>query len=182
MTTTLVAYASKHGSTREIAQRIADRLSAGGLATETLPVESVGKVESYDAVVLGSALYMFHWMGTAKSFVGRNRRALGSRPLWLFSSGPIGPEVDEKGNRQLDVCGPRERDELDRTLRPRDHRVFFGAWSKDNKPIGFWENMVRFMPAARDSMPYGDFRDWQAIEAWADGIAAELRAAKAASR
>jgi len=179
----LVAYASKHGSTKGIAERIAHRLGAAGLAAEALPVAAVRAVEGYDAVVLGSALYMFHWMKDATSFARRNRAALSSRPLWLFSSGPFGPEtVDKEGRDLLKVSGPKEIEELRRMLHPRDHRVFFGAWDRRNKPIGFWERMVQVMPAGRASMPDGDFRDWPSIEAWADGIAAELSKTAPASQ
>ena len=172
----LVAYASKHGSTKGIAERIAKRLTAAGLAAEALPVESVRSVEGYDAVVLGSALYMFHWLKDATAFASQNRRALSARPVWLFSSGPFGPEpLDKKGNKKLEVSGPRELDQLRAMLNPRDHRVFWGAWSRSNKPIGFWERMVNVMPAGRASMPDADFRDWPNIETWADGIAAKLR-------
>jgi menaquinone-dependent protoporphyrinogen oxidase len=175
----LVAYASRHGSTRGIAVRIAARLCAAGLKAEALPVNAVRDVGQYDAVVLGSALYLFHWLGEAKSFARRNQAALAGRPVWLFSSGPFGPDrIDEKGQDKLEVSGPRELDELRRTLRPRDHRVFFGAWGRRNKPVGFWERMVKIMPAAKAAMPDGDFRDWPNIDAWADGIAAALTAAR----
>jgi menaquinone-dependent protoporphyrinogen oxidase len=172
---TLVAYATKHGSTKGIAERIAARLRAAGLEAEVLPVGEVADVKAYDAVVLGSALYMFHWLAEAKSFAGRNRQDLAARPLWLFSSGPFGPEpLDKEGRDKLTVSGPKELDELRASLRPRDHRVFWGAWDRRNKPIGFWERMVNLMPAGRAGMPDADFRDWPNIEAWADGIAAEL--------
>jgi menaquinone-dependent protoporphyrinogen oxidase len=170
-----VTYASKHGSTKGIAERIAGRLDADGLVAEALPVSDVRAVEGYDAVVLGSALYMFHWLKDATSFARRNRAALSGKPLWLFSSGPFGPEkVDPQGRNKLDVSGPRELEHLREMLHPRDHRVFFGAWDRRNKPIGFWERMVHVMPAGRASMPDGDFRDWPTIDAWADGIAADL--------
>jgi menaquinone-dependent protoporphyrinogen oxidase len=171
----LVAYASKHGSTKGIAERIAERLAGAGLKAEALPVEAVGDVNAYDGAVLGSALYMFHWLGDARSFARRNRAALAGKPLWLFSSGPIGPDkVDKQGRDVRDVSGPRELDELRRTLRPRDHRVFFGAWDIRSKPVGFWERMAKIMPATKSSMPDGDFRDWANIDAWADGIAAQV--------
>jgi menaquinone-dependent protoporphyrinogen oxidase len=171
----LVAYASKHGSTREIAGRIAARLSGAGLQAEALPVGEVRDLASFDAVVLGSALYMFHWLGEAKAFARRNRAALAGKPVWLFSSGPLGPEpLDRQGRDKLEVSGPRELDELRQTLRPRDHRVFWGAWSRASKPIGFLERAVLALPAGRASLPDADFRDWPNIDAWADDIAAGL--------
>ena len=62
-------------------------------------------------------------------------------------------------------------------LHPRAHQVFFGAWSRKYKPIGFMERLVMLMPAARGAFPDNDLRDWPKIEAWADGIAVELKTA-----
>jgi menaquinone-dependent protoporphyrinogen oxidase len=176
---TLVAYASKHGSTRGIAERIAERLRSAGLEAQALPVKAVEDVAPYDSVVLGSALYMFHWMNEAKAFARRNRGALAGRPVWLFSSGPFGPETkDKQGRDVLDVAGPREIDELREMLHPRDHQVFFGAWDRSNKPIGLSEHLMQIMPAAKAALPEGDFRDWPRIEAFADQISAELLRSK----
>jgi menaquinone-dependent protoporphyrinogen oxidase len=174
----LVAYASKHGSTRGIAERIADRLRAAGLEADVLPVKAVRDLATYDAFVLGSALYMFHWMKEARSFAGRNRGVLARKPIWLFSSGPI-ETVDKQGRDPLQVSGPKEVEQLREMLRPRDHQVFFGAWDRLNKPIGFTERVVNMMPAARAAFPDADLRDWSRIEAWADGIAQELQKATA---
>jgi menaquinone-dependent protoporphyrinogen oxidase len=179
----LVAHATKHGSTRGIAERIAERLCAAGLTAEALPVAGVRDFRGYDAVVLGSAIYMFHWLGEARSFARRHRADLAARPLWLFSSGPLGPEPLDKGGRdKLEVSGPRELGELRRDLNPRDHRVFWGAWSRDNRPIGFWERLTYVLPALRAGLPDADFRDWPNIEAWADEIAAELSPAVRGAR
>jgi menaquinone-dependent protoporphyrinogen oxidase len=178
----LVVYATRHGSTRGIAERIAQRLGAAGLQVETHPVEEVRDVRPYDAVVLGCALYMFRWLKEGTAFARRNRAALASRPLWLFSSGPTGDDrVNKEGRDVLEVSGPKEIDQLRATLHPRDHRVFFGAWDKSYKPIGFAEKFVNLMPAARDAIPSGDWRDWPLIEAWADEIAAELTGRASAS-
>ena len=120
---------------------------------------------------------MFHWMKEARSFASHYRSVLATRPVWLFSSGPIGPEKTDKQGRDVrEVAGPRELPELVDAAHPRDHRVFFGAWDRSAKPIGLTERVMRLMPAARSAMPDGDFRDWPEIEAWADGIAAELAA------
>ena len=69
---------------------------------------------------------------------------------------------------------PREFDELVASLSPRGERVFFGAYDAAQKPIGLAERVTRAMPAAREALPEGDFRDWDEIEAWARGIATEL--------
>ena len=171
----LVAYATRHGATRGIAERIAERLRAGGLEAEARPVAEVRDVTRYDAFVVGGAAYMFHWLGDATKFVQRNRALLAGRPTWLFSSGPIGTDtVDEEGRDVLVVCVPKEFAELRDAIHPRGEMVFFGAIDPAARPIGLAERLVSLMPAARGAFPKGDFRDWPAIDAWADAIAHDL--------
>jgi len=171
----LVAYASRHGATRGIAERIAETLLVAGLDAEAQPADSIRSVADYDAVVIGSAAYMFHWMKEATAFVRRNRAGLATRPVWLFSSGPLGTDaLDAKGRDQKVAAIPREVAELSDSIKARDHHVFFGAFERDRRPVGLAERLVSKLPAATEGMPYGDFRDWPEIEAWATGIAREL--------
>jgi menaquinone-dependent protoporphyrinogen oxidase len=176
----LVAYASRHGATRGIAERIAGTLERTGLDVTLQPVESVGPVDGYGAFVIGSAAYMGGWLGEATTFVRRHRDLLADRPVWLFSSGPTGTEaVDAKGRDQLKASEPKEFAEFARTIRPREKRVFFGAYDPDAEPAGLAEGLMarfmRFAPAVRQALPAGDFRDWPAIEAWAESIARVLQ-------
>jgi menaquinone-dependent protoporphyrinogen oxidase len=154
----LVAYASKYGATEGIARRIADILHREGYLTKASPIEQAEHLAAYDAAVLGSAVYYGSWLKEAVEFVHRNRSALALRPVWLFSSGPLGEHVED-GEPQ-----PKEIAELRALLQPRDHRTFFGAL--DHAKLSFAERMV--VKAVR--APGGDFRDWDAIEAWAKGI------------
>lgn len=172
----LVAYASRHGATKGIAERVARRLERSGLEVTLERADRVRQVEGYDAFVVGGCAYMFHWAKECTAFVRRNARVLEARPTWLFSSGPLGTDlVDEKGQDVFVTTRPREFDELAARVQPRDQRIFFGAWDTHAKPIGVMERFMALMPAARNAMPDGDFRDWPAIEAWADGIAGDLR-------
>lgn len=174
----LVAYATRHGATAGIAERIAAGLTQAGLSAEARPVEDIRDIEPYDAVVLGGAAYMAHWLKPVVTFCRRHRAQLAARPVWLFSSGPLGTDlVDKHGNNVLETGRPKEFDELTTLLHPRGEQVFFGAYNPDAPPIGLGERLVRHIPAAREAMPDGDFRDWPAIEAWAAQIATELRAA-----
>jgi menaquinone-dependent protoporphyrinogen oxidase len=178
----LVAYASKAGSTKGIAEFIGERLSEHGMQVDVLPVDSVQKVENYDAFVVGSAVYMFHWVKEAKRFVLRNGTLLATRPVWLFSSGPVGlQKADSKGRdlRDVSVSGPKEIDELREAARPRDHRVFFGALHSDRLggTMGLAYKFIRRSKTMRESMPDGDYRDWEEVETWALGIAEALSAA-----
>lgn len=174
----LVAYATRHGSTAGIAEKIADTLRAAGLSADAVPVKEVRALDDYDAVVIGGAAYMLHWLKDATAFTRRHREELLQRPVWLFSSGPLGTDlVDDDGKDVREACRPREFEKLTAVLHPRGERVFFGAWDPEAPPASLGERMLRHLPASRDAMPAGDFRDWPAIEAWARDIAAELRAA-----
>jgi len=177
----LVAYATRHGSTRGIAERIADRLRGDGVEAEARPVSDVRDADRYDAFVIGGAAYMFHWLKDATAFVEHNQALLASRPTWLFASGPIGTDkVDKEGRDVLVMSVPKEFPRLRELVHARGERVFFGALDPNAKPIGVAERFMTLMPAARNALPKGDFRDWPVIEAWADEIAAELRVPVAA--
>jgi menaquinone-dependent protoporphyrinogen oxidase len=177
----LVGYASRHGATAGIAERIAAGLREAGLSAEARPISEVSEVGEYDAFVIGAAAYVLHWMKDATRFVKRHRRLLAERPVWLFSSGPLGTDlVDEKGRDIFEATRPKEFDELKGLVHPSGERVFFGAWDPDAPPVGLGERLVSRMPAARTAIPAGDFRDWPAIDAWAADIARELHAAEAA--
>ena len=173
----LVAYATRHGSTAGIAERIAVGLRRAGLTATVSHVKDVREVTPYDAVVLGGPSYMFHWLRDASRFAHHHRAHLRERPVWLFSSGPLGTDlVDAEGHDVLEASRPREFDELTTLLQPRGEKVFFGAYDPDAPPVGLGERMVRHLPAARTALPAGDFRDWAAIDAWATEIAQALGA------
>jgi menaquinone-dependent protoporphyrinogen oxidase len=160
--TVLVTYASKHGTTQEIAENIILKLRQLGQTAEILTVNAVDNLGAYEAVVIGSAIYYGSWLKEATEFVRRHREELGSRPTWLFSVGPLGTEVKDTEEQ------PKELAEL-RTMVPiRGHKLFFGAL--DRSQLSFPERMV--VKAVR--APEGDFRDWKAIGEWAEAIAHEL--------
>ncbi len=172
----LVGYATRHGATHGIAERIGTRLREAGIEADVRPIEAVRDPTQYDAFVIGGAAYMFHWLRDATAFVKRHRAILAGRPVWLFSSGPLGTEpVDEKGQDVLVTTIPKEFPELRALVKPRAEQVFFGAWDPAYPAVGLTEQLVRRMPAMNDALPAGDFRDWPAIDAWADTIAADLR-------
>ncbi len=162
----LVSAASRHGSTAEIAAAIGDELRARGLDVTVLAPEFVGNVREFDAVVLGSAVYTGHWLDPASEFVARSEAALSSRPVWLFSSGPVG----DPSRKLVEKMGgdPVELPELRERTRAREHRVFPGKLdgSKLSLPQRLACMLFRFG---------GDFRDWPAIRRWAAEIAAGLQ-------
>lgn len=170
-TRVLVAYATHHGATRGIAERITARLHRSGLEADVRRVDEAGDIASYDAFVIGSAVYAFHWVKEANAFVRRQGSLLAAKPLWLFSSGPLASDDPEAAKAD---AVPREIAELMLRLKAREHCVFAGAYDPSARPIGLIERITRLMPAARDALPVGDFRDWDEIDAWADSIAGQL--------
>lgn len=170
----LVAYASKHGATSEIAERIAQTLTAAGHQAEARPVRQAGDLGVFDGFVVGSATYATHWLKDATAFVTSNRDLLAQRPVWLFSDGPLGTEVtDAEGADLRAAAEPKEISGFQEAIHPRDHRVFFGALDPDR--LTFAERTLRKLPAARAILPEGDFRDWGEIEDWARSIAEDSR-------
>jgi menaquinone-dependent protoporphyrinogen oxidase len=160
--TVLVAYASKHGSTQGIAERIAEQLLQLGREAEARPVDAVENPGSYEAFVIGSAIYYGSWLKEATEWMRRNRAALAQHPVWLFSVGPLGTEIQDAEQQ------PKEMAEFQQAIRPREQRNFFGALV--HSKLSFAERvMVKAVRA-----PEGDFRDWQAIDAWAASIARAL--------
>jgi menaquinone-dependent protoporphyrinogen oxidase len=186
MTKVLVVYASRHGATRGIAERIGDVLRTEGLEVNVAPADHVAGVGGADAVVVGSGVYMGSWLKEAIEFIKRNEVTLADLPLWLFSSGPIPGSSKDKGPSRdpiADALGPEEGPgsggrkkiaEITAATHSRDHRVFLGAFDPNDPPKAMSERLVRMMPAAKNVLPPGDFRDWDAIEAWAREIAATL--------
>jgi len=169
----LVAYASKYGATEGIAQRIVETLRQRGLEADVRSCKDVDKASGYDAYVVGSATYEFNWRRSARKFVERNAEVLAAKPTWLFASGPVGTEtVDKEGNDVLKGAEPKQFTEYEDLVHPRGKQVFRGAYHHDK--IRGADRIITWMPAIRDIMPEGDFRDWDAIDAWATAIADEL--------
>jgi menaquinone-dependent protoporphyrinogen oxidase len=167
----LVAYATKYGSTEGIAKRIAAKLTEQGLLVDARRVETVDDVRGYDAFVVGSAVYIGSWLKDAVQFVELNQPVLSTRPLWIFSSGPIGVSTTDAQGRDVRTSAVRkEVVDLIGSLAARDHRVFFGALDRSKLRIG--DRLITAMPVFPGSE--GDFRDWNEIDAWSKTIGEEL--------
>jgi menaquinone-dependent protoporphyrinogen oxidase len=172
MTTTLrvlVAVASRHGSTADLGRALARDLATASerrgvdLSAVAVPAQQHPDPVPFDAVVLGSAVYAGRWLEPAREYAAHHAPALRGRPLWLFSSGPI-------GEPPFPPDEPHDAAPLAAITGARGHRVFPGRL--DPSLLSFGERaMVTAMRA-----PVGDFRDWDAVAAWADEIAAVLTA------
>ena len=163
----LVAYATRYGSTREVAEAVATTLRERGLAVDCEPMAAVRSLEGYRAVVLGAPFYMSRWHKDARSFVARHRHALIGLPAAVFALGPFHDNEKEF----LDV-----RQQLDKALAGYPWlaltatAIFGGKF--DPAALRFPYTLI---PALKN-LPASDIRDWTKIRAWADEVATTLHA------
>jgi menaquinone-dependent protoporphyrinogen oxidase len=163
----LVAYASRHHGTAEIAAEIAGVLRTEGFQVDLEAAADVLTIEPYGAAIIGSAVYMFHWESPALELVRRERMALGGRPVWLFSSGPVG---DGRSTRHPEtVPHPGDVDELAGEIGARGRAMFGGRVDSQQGGLA----MAIMAKAGLE----GDWRDLPRVRAWALEIASTLRGA-----
>lgn len=162
----LVAYATRQGSTREVAEAVAATLRERGLETDLRPMRDVRNLEPYQGIVLGAAIYMFRLHKDAHRFLSRHREALGLRPVAIFAMGPFHNEEKEWQGVRL---------QLDNELAkfpwftPVAQEIFGGKF--DPATLRFPYNLVPYLKR----LPASDIRDWEAIRAWASTLAEKLR-------
>lgn len=162
---TLIAYATKYGSTKEVAEKIAEALTDENVPTDLFRARDVTDTSQYAAVILGAPLYMFRWHKDARRFLDRNKHSLVDRPAAVFALGPFHNTPEEFKDA---------REQLDKALAafewfsPQAVEVFGGAF--DPNSLGFPFKMI---PAMK-KLPAGDIRDWDAIARWATGLVEEL--------
>lgn len=159
----LVTFASKHGSTAQVAERIAHALLGSGAKVDVLPVREVDDVARYEAVVLGSSVYFGKWATEAIRFVDHNRTALAERSVWLFSVGPLGDQPRSD---------PAEVSCLAALIKAEDHHLFAGALNVSE--LSLLERVI----AKGVKAPAGDFRDWSEIDSWGMTIARQLKSSR----
>jgi menaquinone-dependent protoporphyrinogen oxidase len=164
----LVAYATRYGSTQEVAETVAMTLRESGLEVDLQPLRQVHSIDQYRPVVIGAPLYTFHWQKDALNFLTRYRTALTARPVAIFALGPI--HADEK-----EFQGAREQ--LDKELAkfpwltPAAIEIIGGKF--DPEKFTFPHNLI---PALK-KMPASDVRNWTTIHAWASDLAAQFQPA-----
>lgn len=163
----LVTYATKHGATAEIAEKVGEVLRQSGLTTEVLPVKEVQDLSPYTAVVLGIAVYVGQWRKEAIRFLEEHEQELAERDTWIFSSGPTGEGDPVELMQGWEM--PKGQRPLVERIQPHDFTVFHGSLDLDT--LGFVEKTV----IKNVKAPVGDFRDWEMITKWATAVADTLK-------
>jgi menaquinone-dependent protoporphyrinogen oxidase len=169
-TAVLIGYATRYGSTREVAEAMAAVLRESGCDVKLEQLKNVHSLEGYGAVILGAPLYIGALPTDAKRFLTEQQAALTQRSLAVFALGPLSRDENE-------MRGAREQ--LDKELakypavKPLDVALFSGVF--DPKKLRFPDNLLTVLPASPlHGRPASDERDWTAIRAWAGGLAAKF--------
>jgi menaquinone-dependent protoporphyrinogen oxidase len=149
----LVAYGTKLGGTKGLAEMVGSDLVDLGHEVDVLPAKDVNDIDSYEAVILGGALYYFiSWHKDARDFVKRHKKELQQRPVWLFSSGPLDESATDK-----DIPPIRSVRRAIEQVGARGHVTFGGR-----------------LEEKQGNLPVGDWRDPEHVRSWAEQVSAEL--------
>lgn len=163
----LVTFGSHLGSTEEIAGRIAGVIQAAGAEVTLRTAASPDPIDRFDAFVVGGGTYAGKWHADAVAFVRNHAAALAQKPVWLFSSGPLGAT-----GGTAEPHPPTEMADLVGLVHARGHEIFAGAYARDHVDESELGRLEKFV--AKRFIPEGDWRDWPTIEAWAHQIARDL--------
>ena len=156
----LVTYASKYGSTGGVAEAIGKELCAKGVNADVALIENAGDIRSYQGVVVGSAIYMGKWMSEAIDFVNKNQDILCQMPVAYFLVCiTLSRPTEEKRTQVLSYVDPILK--AVPKVKPVGIGTFAGALNYSNLS---W--LTKKIMKSKGS-PEGDFRDWNAIRAWA---------------
>jgi menaquinone-dependent protoporphyrinogen oxidase len=157
--TILVAYATKHGSTAEVAEEVCRTLRARGAHVDLRPASDVNDLRPYAGVVVGGCLYMGRWHRDARRLLRRRHESLAALPVAVFAMGPQTLEAKPvaMARKQLDKALTKVP-----SVRPVSVAIFGGVVDPAKLRFPF------------NRMKAGDARDWEAIRAWAAEVAALL--------
>jgi menaquinone-dependent protoporphyrinogen oxidase len=166
----LIAYASEHGSTKEIAERIAARIASHQLQTECLPIDRVTDMSPYKYVIVGSAVHNMRWLPPAEKFIHDQQKILSAVPVWTFSVGyPAGIPRILLGKHPEEKEGVELEKYVNKMVQFRKHTLFNGKFDKEH--TGRFFGWIFSLIGGH----FGDSRDWGAIDRWADGVAEEIK-------
>jgi menaquinone-dependent protoporphyrinogen oxidase len=159
----LIAYASKYGATKEIAERMAQVLRRDDLAVDVKEAERVSSLQPFGAIIVGSGIYFSNWLPEANELLESFQDELAAKSVWLFSSG-----LTIKGEPQGWLF-PETLQPLIKKIKPKDIALFGGKVAAEQLSLDDW--LVN--PSLR--IEAGDYRNWAEIEAWANGITHHLK-------
>jgi len=158
----LVAYGSKYGSTKEIAEKIGEVLKQENVKADVLPIKQVKNLAVYKDIIIGTAIYMGFWRRQTVNFLKKNEKLLAERRVWLFATGPSG-KGDPAGLLK-GITVPVTTKQLVDRIKTKGLTVFHGYLNEQKlKP---WEKWI----VKRVGGGLGDFRDWDMITNWAKGV------------
>jgi menaquinone-dependent protoporphyrinogen oxidase len=168
--TILVVYATRYGSTQEVAEKVAATLRENGLKVDVQPAKQVRSLDGYRAVVLGAPLYIGSWLKDAQRFLTQQQAALVKLPVAIFSLGPTrADEGTAEVRASLDVQVGKFP-----WLKPVTVELFGGKYDPDK--LRFPDTLLKIIPASPlHQAPTSDIRDWDAIRAWAESVAQTLQ-------
>ncbi len=159
----LVLYASKYGSTKEMAERIGQTFIESGMTTTIKNIKEAESPEEYDVIIIGSAVYVGKWRGEASKYLKKYQEILARKKVWFFSSGPTG--VGDPQELTEGWKFPAGLADVTKRINPVDIALFHGA--VDIKKLGF---LMKWM-VKKVKAPIGDFRKWDQVDIWAANIA-----------
>lgn len=173
----LIAYATSTGSTKSIAERISSRLSDNpNITTTLLPIKDAGDITSFDALIIGSCIHMGSWIKPAKRFVSANAAAVRGQqmPVWAFSVGcPNAFKESGKDNAMKE--GDEIRKVIEKDIQLKNHQLLDGYWRKED-----WNPLMRCLWSCF-GVKWGDYRDWEAVDRFADSTGQELNSLPSAN-
>ncbi|KUK99403.1 MAG: Flavodoxin [Methanoculleus marisnigri] len=160
----LVAYATRYGSTAEVAEAIGDELRKAGVAVDVLPVSDVQNLSSYRAAIIGSPIYMGKWLPEAQVFIEQNQQGLRSIPVAYFT---VGLTVADGGAETLRKA-EASMDQVRMLVNPVDIGIFPGKLESGGLSLA--DRTITKLIRAKT----GDFRNWEAVRAWAETVRSML--------
>ncbi len=156
MTRVLVTYASKSGSTAEVAEFMGQALREAGATVDVKPVKTVREMDGYDLTFVGSAIRVGKWLGEAVQFVEEHKDDLSKQPAAFFTVCLTMHENTPEKRAEVEAY----LDPVREIFTPQAEEFFAGVAQMER--LGIIERMA--MKAIKP--PLGDFRDWDAIRAW----------------
>ncbi len=167
----LIAVASAHNTTTEIGQRIAARLATTHKIRGPIDVRAITDISAdglapYSTVIVGSAIHMASWLSPARKFIHQHRNELAKKPVWAFSVGV--PNTEEYASQEAEKIEKEVKKEVPLL---KGHTLFQGRIEREQLP---WP-MALFFKWFPKQAQFGDFVEWERVDAWADGVGKELK-------